>query len=118
MTERRCAAPISKVESHTAISRKAVRKNVHATIAKGNMGYAQYTVPDTVDTLALADICPWPLLLFFQISLKNSKLKTTHTTFRGCRVPCIRLVFIPYQIAYLKGGGGLNRAFTVSILAR
>ena len=90
VTERRCAPPISKVESHTAISRKAVRKNVHATIAKGNMGYAQYTVPDTVDTLALADICPWPLLLFFQISLKNSKLKITHTTFRGCRVPCIR----------------------------
>ena len=23
-------------------------KNVHATIPKGNMGYAQYTVPDTV----------------------------------------------------------------------
>ena len=23
-------------------------KNVHATIPKGNMGYVQYTVPDTV----------------------------------------------------------------------
>ena len=23
-------------------------KNVHATIPKGNMGYAQYTVPETV----------------------------------------------------------------------
>ena len=32
----------------TAISRKAVGKNVHATIPKGNMGYDQYTVPDTV----------------------------------------------------------------------
>ena len=31
----------------TAISRK-VGKNVHATIPIGNMGYAQYTVPDTV----------------------------------------------------------------------
>ena len=34
--------------SYTAISRKVVGKNVHATIPKGNMGYDQYTVPDTV----------------------------------------------------------------------
>ena len=33
---------------YTAISRKVVRKNVHATIPKGNMGYVQYTVPDTM----------------------------------------------------------------------
>ena len=33
---------------YTAISRKVVGKNVHATIPKGNMGYVQYTVPDTV----------------------------------------------------------------------
>ena len=32
----------------TAVSRKVVGKNVHATILKGNMGYDQYTVPDTV----------------------------------------------------------------------
>ena len=32
----------------TAISRKVVGKNVHATIRKGSMGYGQYTVPDTV----------------------------------------------------------------------
>ena len=32
----------------TLISRKVVEKNVHATIPKGNMGYDQYTVPDTV----------------------------------------------------------------------
>ena len=25
-----------------------MEKNVHATIPKGNMGYVQYTVPDTV----------------------------------------------------------------------
>ena len=31
-----------------AISRKVVEKNVHATIPKGNMGYYQFTVPDTV----------------------------------------------------------------------
>ena len=30
------------------ISRKIVGKNVHATITKGNMGYVQYSVPDTV----------------------------------------------------------------------
>ena len=35
--------------------------------------------------LALADIRPWPLVPFFQISLKNSELKTTYNTFRDCR---------------------------------
>ena len=33
---------------YTAILRKVVGKYVHATIPKGNMGYDQYTVPDTV----------------------------------------------------------------------
>ena len=33
---------------NTAISRKVVGKNVHATIPKGDMGYDQYTFPDTV----------------------------------------------------------------------
>ena len=33
---------------YTALSRKVVGKIVHATIPKGNMGYDQYTVPDTV----------------------------------------------------------------------
>ena len=33
---------------YTAISGKVVGRNVHATIPKGNMGYDQYTVPDTV----------------------------------------------------------------------
>ena len=36
------------IEMSTAISRKVVGKNVHATIPKGNMGYDQYTVPVTV----------------------------------------------------------------------
>ena len=31
-----------------AISRNVVGKNVHATMPKGNMGYDQYAVPDTV----------------------------------------------------------------------
>ena len=34
--------------TYTAIPRKVVGKTVHATIRKGNMGYDQYTVPDTV----------------------------------------------------------------------
>ena len=34
--------------AHTAISRKVVGKKVHATIPKGNMGYDQYTVSNTV----------------------------------------------------------------------
>ena len=33
-------------QRNTAISRKVVGKNVHATIPKGNMGYDQYTVPN------------------------------------------------------------------------
>ena len=86
--------------SNTAISRKVVGKNVRATTPKGNMGYDQCTVPDTVAVepffyfrLALADICPWPLVPLFQISLKNSELKATHNTFRCCRVHFIRQPF-------------------------
>ena len=36
------------IHSYTAISRKVVDKNVHATIPQGNLGYDQYTVLDTV----------------------------------------------------------------------
>ena len=64
---------------------------MHATIPKGNMGYDQYTVPGTVAVKTsfvafVANIRPWPLVPFFQISVKNSELKTTHNTFRYCRV--------------------------------
>jgi len=38
----------SSKKLYTAISRKVVRQNMHATIPKGNMGYDQYTVPDSV----------------------------------------------------------------------
>ena len=66
-------------------------KNVHVTILKGNMGYDQYTVPDTIDVeptfVAFLShsqtLCPWPVVPFFQISLNNSELKTTHNTFQG-----------------------------------
>ena len=39
---------ICTIKVHTAILRKVVAKNAHATIPKGNMGYDQYTVPDFV----------------------------------------------------------------------
>ena len=35
-------------ELYTAMSRKVVGKNVHATIPKGNIGCDEYTAPDTV----------------------------------------------------------------------
>ena len=38
---------LKRVYLFTAISRKVVGKNAHSTIPKGNMGYDQYTVPDT-----------------------------------------------------------------------
>ena len=86
---------------YTAISRKVVGKNVHATTPKGNMGYDQYTVPNDCSCrtyfccfpLALANICPWPLVPFFQISLENRADKTTHNTFRDCRVHFFRQPF-------------------------
>ena len=86
---------------YTAISRTVVGKNVQATIPKGNMGYDQYTVPDDCSCrtyfccfpLALANIRPWPLVSFFQTSLKNSEFKTTHNTFRDCRVHFFRNLF-------------------------
>ena len=80
---------------------KGCRKKVHATIPKGNMGYDQCTVPDHCSRrtyfccfpLALASICPWPLVPFCQISLKNRGLKTTHNTFPDCRVHFFRQPF-------------------------
>ena len=44
--------------------------------------------------LALANIRPWPLVPFSQISLKNSELHTTHNTFRDCRVHFLRQPFL------------------------
>ena len=55
---------------NTSLSRKVVRKSVHATIPKGNMGYDQYTVPEACSCrtyfccfpLALANTFPWPFV--------------------------------------------------------
>ena len=38
---------VGTLQENTVISRKAVGINVHSTLPKGNMGYDQYTVPDT-----------------------------------------------------------------------
>ena len=73
---------------------KGCRKNVHATIPKGNMGYDQYTVSDdcTCRTyfccfpLALANTFPQPFVTILSNFFKNSELKTTHNAFRDCRV--------------------------------
>ena len=74
---------------------------MHATTLKGNMGYDQYTVSNDCSCrtyfccflLALTNVCPWPLVPFFQISLENRADKTTHNTFRDCRVPFFRQPF-------------------------
>ena len=71
---------------YTAISRKVVGNNMHAIIPKGNMGYDQYTVPDTVavepafvaflkhsQTYIHGLSCHFHL----QVSLKNFELKNT-----------------------------------------
>ena len=52
---------------YTAILRKVVGKNVHATIPKGNMGYDQYTVPD--DCSCRTYFSCFPLALANNISM-------------------------------------------------
>ena len=87
---------------------------MHATIPKGNMGYDQFTVPDTVAVqptlicylpLALANIRPWPLA-FSQISLKNSELKTTTIPFGivACTFPTtfLEIAVVELVLLYTK----------------
>ena len=90
---------------YTAISRKVVAKTVRATIPKGNMGYDQYT--SLFLTLQLSNlllllsfstrkhmsVASRALVPLFEISLKTSDLKTTHNTFRDCRVHFFREPF-------------------------
>ena len=83
---------------YTAISRKVVAKTLHATIPKGNMRYDQYTC--SWHCSCRTYFCCFPLahmsmasLPFFEISLKTSDLKTTHNTFRDCRVHFFRQPF-------------------------
>ena len=79
---------------YTAISKKVVRKK----FARGNperyygiwsIHFSRHCRCRTYFScfpLALTTILPWPLVPFFQISLKNSEPQTTHNTFRVCRV--------------------------------
>ena len=74
----------NQISKHTAVSRKVVGRNMHATIRKGNMGYDQYTVRNDWGCrtyfccfpLVPVNVCPWPPVTFVQISL-NSALQTT-----------------------------------------
>ena len=43
-----CQPERHPADKYTALSRKVVAKNVHATKPNGNMSYDQYAVPDTV----------------------------------------------------------------------
>ena len=44
---------VSRTKNIQLFRERLSEKNVHATIPKGNMGYDQYTVPDTVHLLLL-----------------------------------------------------------------
>ena len=105
------------------ISRKVIGKNVHTTIPKGNVGYDQYAVPDTVAVessfchflLAFAKISLWPLVPFFQISLKNCELKTTHNTFRDGRVFLFPTTFLKIAVYILLSSYGKASSLTLLV---
>ena len=105
------------------ISRKVIGKNVHTTIPKGNVGYDQYAVPDTVAfessfchfLLAFAKISLWPLVPFFQISLKNCELKTTHNTFRDGRVFLFPTTFLKIAVYILLSSYGKASSLTLLV---
>ena len=86
------------------------------------MEYDQYTVPDdcscqtyfSLFPLALANMAS--LVLFFQISLKNSELKTTHKYLSGLSRAFFRTTFL--EIAVIRrclkipsGGTNYNSVF-------
>ena len=75
-------------------------ENVHVTILKSNLGYDQYTevVEDNFFLIALANVHQWPLVPFFQISLKNSEHKTTLNTFWDCHLPFFPATFLEITI--------------------
>ena len=87
---------------YTAISRKVVRKK---KCARGypERYYGMWSLHFSWHCrcrtyfccfpLALTTILPWPLVPFFQISLKNSEPKSAHNTFRACRVHFFRQRF-------------------------
>ena len=50
---------------------------------------------------ALANICPWSLVPFSQISLKNSELRTGQNSFRDCRLHFFRQPFSNICISFV-----------------
>ena len=101
-----CSSKSNICVIYTSISRKVVGKNVHARTQTGSMGYDQYTVPHSVAIeptvfvfLALANVRQWPLVPFFQISLKNSELKNTHNTFRGLSLALFSTTFLEIAVS-------------------
>ena len=78
-----------------------MEKSVHAIVPKGNMGYDQYTVPDTVavePTFATflqhySKHMSMASRVIILISVKRREPKTTHNTFRDCRVNFFRQPF-------------------------
>ena len=63
-----------RITVYTAYLRKVVRKNEHTTIPKGDMGYVQYAVPDTVA------VKPVLLLLHFFSTCKHTSM-SSHAIF-------------------------------------
>ena len=77
------------------------------------MGYDKYAVADTVAVeptfVALANKRPWPLVPFFQISLKKSELKTIHNTFRDCYVHFCPTTFLEIAVCMLCTFKSVNK---------
>ena len=63
--------------------------------------------------LALANIYPWPLVPFSQISLKNSELKTGQNSFRDCRLHFFRQPFSKYLYQFCCKLMKLTRAVSL-----
>ena len=83
-------------ESGRGRSGYKIRKKVHATIPKGNMGYFWHCSCRTYFccfALALGNRVHGLSCHSFKISMKNRDLKTTHNTFRDCRVHVFRQPF-------------------------
>ena len=64
----------------TRQSRKVIWDMINTLFLTLSVAVKTYYFP-----LARANIRPRPLVPFFQISLRNGELKTTHNTFRDCR---------------------------------
>ena len=70
------------------------KKNVHATIPKGNMGYDLYSVSDDFSCrtyfccflLALANTFPWPSVPILSNFFEKKRTQITHNAFQDCGV--------------------------------